>query len=152
MDGKRWRADNTKSFILRGSHATWPLGIGEAASFRNVLLCEGAPDLIAAFHFMAAQGRQTDCAPVAMLSGNYSIPADALSLFTGKRVRIYAHDDETGYRAASRWAAQLGACGADVDAFSFARLRTRDGEPVKDLNGFAHAQPADENLLKTLLP
>lgn len=152
MDGKPWFADCAKSFVLCGSQAAWPLGIGEAQNFRNVLLCEGAPDLIAVFHFIATQDRQADCAPVAMLSGNYSIPADALPLFTGKRVRIYAHDDETGYRAVSRWAAQLETRGADVDAFSFAGLRTRNGAPVKDLNGFAHAQPADENLLKHLLP
>lgn len=152
MDGKPWFADGAKSFVLRGSQAAWALGIGEARNFRNVLLCEGAPDLIAAFHFIAAQGREADCAPVAMLSGNYSIPADALPLFTGKRVRIYAHDDETGYGAASRWAEQLESRGADVDAFSFAGLRTRDGVPVKDLNGFALALSADQNLLANLLP
>ena len=152
MDGKPWlvEGEKKKSRVLCGSQAAWPLGIGEAAKFRNVLLCEGAPDLIAAFHFIAAKGREADCAPVTMLSGNYSIPADALPLFTGKRVRIYAHDDETGYRAASRWAAQLDTRGADVDAFSFAGLRTRNGEPVKDLNDFA--QSAEENLLKILLP
>jgi hypothetical protein len=152
MDGKPWRADGAKSFILRGSQAAWPLGIGEARNFRNVLLCEGAPDLLAACHFIVTQRRQADCAPVAMLSAEYRIPADALPLFTGKRVRIYAHDDGKGYQATSRWAASLDVCGADVDAFSFATLRTCDGAPVKDLNGFALAQPADENLLKSLLP
>jgi hypothetical protein len=58
-----------------------------------------------------------------MLSAAYTIPADALPLFAGKRVRICAHDDETGYRAASRWAAQLATHGADADAFSFAGVR-----------------------------
>ncbi len=150
MDGAAWLNDSAKSFILRGSQAAWPIGIGEAQNFRNVLLCEGAPDLMAAFHFITAQGREADCAPVGVLSAAYHIAADALPLFTGKRVRIYAHDDETGYRAASRWTAQLSVHGANVDAFSFAGLCTRAGAPVKDLNGFA--QSPDENLLKTLLP
>jgi hypothetical protein len=150
MDGKPWHADGAKSFILRGSHAAWPLGISEARNVGNVLLCEGAPDLLAACHFIVTQSRQADCAPVAMLSGNYRIPASALPLFTGRRVRIYAHDDETGYRAVLRWAAQLKTRGADVDAFSFTGLHTRAGAPVKDLNGFA--QSPEENLLKNLLP
>jgi hypothetical protein len=149
MDGHLWTTIRKKSRLLRGSRAAWPVGIGEARVFPNILLCEGAPDLLAAFHFIVAQSRAADCAPVAMLSGNYYIPADALPLFTGKRVRIYTHDDETGYAAASRWAAQLTGR-ADVDAFSFAGLHTREGQPVKDLNGFA--QSSDENLLKTLLP
>jgi len=151
MDGQPWFASGAKSLIFRRAQAAWPIGILEARPFPKILLCEGAPDLLAAFHFIAAAGGVTDCAPVAMLSAVYRIPANALPLFTGKRVRIYAHDDETGYCATSRWAAQLEARGANVDAFSFAGLRTRNGAPVKDLNGFALAQPA-ENLLANLLP
>ncbi|HEX5400473.1 MAG TPA: hypothetical protein VFY06_15605 [Verrucomicrobiae bacterium] len=151
MDGQPWTTDGAKSFILRGSQVAWPVGIGEAREFPNVLLCEGAPDLLAACHFISAAGGVTDCAPVAMLSAVYRIPADTLTLFAGKRVRIYAHDDATGYGAASRWAAQL-AGRAGVDAFSFAGLCTRDGQPVKDLNGFVLIQPADETLLANLLP
>jgi|SRR5665213_920657 len=154
MDGQPWTADGTKSFILRGSQAAWPLGIGEAQNFRNVLLCEGAPDLLAAFHFIATQGRAADCAPVTMLSAQYTIPAGALPMFAGKRVRIFAHDDATGYAAVLRWTAQLESCAAEVDAFSFAGIRTRDGDAAKDLNDFAHAEATDENerLKKDLLP
>ncbi|MGH7951217.1 MAG: hypothetical protein ACREFE_04770 [Limisphaerales bacterium] len=152
MDGEPWLADGTKSLILRGSQAAWPIGIGEAQNFRNVLLCEGAPDLLAAFHFIVVCRRVTDYAPVAMLSASYNIAADALPLFTRKRVRIYVHDDETGYRAASRWMPQFIQRGANVDAFNFAGFRTHDGASVKDLNGFAHAQTTDENLIAKLLP
>ena len=55
-------------------------------------------------------------------------------MFTGKRVRIFGHDDEAGRCAVERWAAQLASVGADVDAFSFAGLWQLDGNPVKDLN------------------
>jgi hypothetical protein len=89
-----------------------------------------------------------------MLSAAYHILVEALPLFKGKRVRIYAHDDETGYRAALRWAAQLGRHSADVDAFSFAGIRDGCEETVKDFNGFATAQANDEieNLQANLLP
>ena len=55
-------------------------------------------------------------------------------MFTGKRVRIFGHDDEAGRGAVARWAAQVASVGADVDAFSFAELVQTDGKPVKDLN------------------
>lgn len=154
MDGEPWHRDGAKSLLLRGSQATRPLGIGEARDFRVVLLCEGAPDLLAAFHFIAAARRVTDCAPVAMLSAHYRIPGTVLPMFAGKRVRIYAHNDGTGYMAASRWAAQLEPHADKVDAFSFAGVRTRDGVAVNDLNDFAHAENSEANttLLANLIP
>ena len=69
-----------------------------------------------------------------MLGASQRIHADALPMFTGKRVRIFGHDDEAGRGAVERWAAQLASVGADVDAFSFAGLVQADGKPVKDLN------------------
>ena len=69
-----------------------------------------------------------------MLGATQRIHADALPMFTGKRVRIFGHDDEAGRGAVERWAAQLASVGADVDAFSFAGLVQTDGQPVKDLN------------------
>jgi hypothetical protein len=154
MDGTTWRHTDAKSLIFRGSFAQWPIGISEAQSFAVILLCEGAPDLIAAFHFIAAQGREADCAPVAMLSAAYNIPPPTLTMFAGKRVRIFAHDDATGYRAAARWQAALEPHAAMVDAFAFAGIRTRAGQAAKDLNGFAQCEATDENekLLANLLP
>jgi hypothetical protein len=62
------------------------------------------------------------------------IPNDALPLFTGKRVRIFVHDDDKGNEAAGRWARQLLTVGCKVDGFNFAGLVRSDGKPVKDLN------------------
>lgn len=154
MDGAPWPSTGAKSLLFRGVQAQWPVGLGEAQPFPVVLLCEGAPDLLAAFHFLALLGRAADCAPVAMLSASYQLPAAALPHFAGKRVRLFAHDDAAGYAAAERWLAALAPHAREVDAFAFAGIRTRDGAPVGDLNDFAHADPTDENEqhLTNLLP
>jgi hypothetical protein len=154
MDGSDWGGKVAKSLVFKGAVASWPIGITEAQPFSVVLLCEGAPDLLAACHFIAMQGRESDCAPVAMLSAAYNIPPQTLPMFKGKRVRIFAHDDLTGYRAASRWQAALESSARAVDAFSFAGIRTRGGKAAKDLNGFAQCEATDENAkhLANLLP
>ncbi len=154
MDGAAWPSSSAKSLLFRGAHAQWPVGLAESQPFPVVLLCEGAPDLLAAFHFLALLNRAADCAPVAMLSASYRLPESALPHFAGKRVRIFAHDDAAGYAAAARWRAAIEPNAREVDAFAFAGVRTREGDAVNDLNGFAHAEANDENetLLTNLLP
>lgn len=142
LDGERWTA-NAKAWTLAGSQAAWPVGIGGAQSYSNIALCEGAPDLLAAFHFLDCEGRADDCAPVAMLGGCAWIHPDALPIFAGKRVRIFRHSDPTGENAADRWAAQLAEAGAEVDAFRLDGLRRADGQPVNDLNDLAAIHPDD---------
>lgn len=132
LDGQPW-AQGVKAWTLPGSQAAWPVGIGEAKEFSAIALCEGGPDLLAVCAFILAEGRERDVAPVTMLGGCARIHTDALPHFTGKRVRIFAHLDETGDTAANRWAEQLADAGATVDAFSLAGLRRTDGEPIKDL-------------------
>jgi len=154
MDGALWSYTAAKSLIFRGASAKWPIGILEAQSFPVILLCEGAPDLLAAFHFIAAERRVTDCAPVAMLSASYKIPAGALPLFESKRVRIFAHSDAIGFAAAVRWMTQLKFRAMKIDTFSFAGVYDRARRDVNDLNGFAQCEDTDENkrLLANLLP
>ena len=134
MDGQAWEHIGAKAWTLPGSWASWPIGIMESKNFPAIALCEGGPDLLAAFHFAFCEDRETSCSPVAMLGASNQIQTDALPMFTGKRVRIFGHDDEAGRGAVERWAAQLASVGADVDAFSFAGLRQVDGKPVNDLN------------------
>ena len=142
MDGQGWNhlPDCPKAYTLPGAWASWPIGITEAQPFPAIALCEGGPDFLAA-HYLALweqathhAKRDAQCSPVAMLGASQRIHPDALPLFTGKRVRIFGHDDEAGRGAVERWAAQLASVGADVDAFNFAGLRQADGKPVKDLN------------------
>lgn len=136
LDGQQW-TDTAKAWTLAGSQAAWPVGIGEAQDFFAIALCEGGPDLLAAFHFLLAESRERDCAPVAMLGGCARIHPDAVPMFAGKRVRIFRHSDPTGENAADRWAAQLADAGADVDAFRLDGLHKADGQPVNDLNDLA---------------
>jgi len=150
LDGELWETkdgEKAKAVFVKDSQAAWPVGIGEAADFPAVALCEGGPDLLAACHFITAEGRERDVAPVTMLGGCPRIHADALPLFRGKHVRIFPHFDDTGDNAANRWAEQLTEAGADVDAFSLAGLRRADGEPVKDLCDLAaiHADDFEEH-------
>lgn len=140
MDGQKWEHIDAKAWTLPGSWASWPIGITEAQSFAAIALCEGGPDLLAA-HYLALweqathhTKRDVQCAPVTVLGASMRIHTDALPLFTGKRVRIFGHDDVDGRAAVERWAGQLASVAAHVDAFSFAGLRQADGEPVKDLN------------------
>jgi hypothetical protein len=153
-DGAGWHDGAAKSMVFRGASGQWPIGIEEAKPFDVILLCEGAPDLLAAFHFITIHGRESDCAPVCMLSAAYNIPAQALPMFSGKRVRIFTHDDATGYRATARWQAAIASHARDVDAFSFAGVRTCHATPANDLNGFAQCDstPENEKLSATLLP
>ena len=134
MDGE------CKAMILRGAQAKWPIGIREAQEFPKILLCEGAPDFLAAFHYAFNSDQASSFAPVAMLSAAYPIHTDALRLFKGKRVRIYAHADNSGVEAAARWSSQIGDR-ATVDTFLISRLR------VKDLNDAARAGISGEHLL-----
>ena len=150
LDGAPWPGIGCKVQTLPGSQAAWPLGaFGE---YDTLLLTEGGGDLLAAVHFIVASERTAEITAAAMLGASHRIPTDALPLFSGKRVRIYAHADEPGRNAAIRWTDQLAAVDAEVDAFDFSGLRKADGSPVKDLNDTTEIHPEDAGELKELLP
>ncbi len=142
LDGEPW-AQGVKAWTLPGSKAAWPVGILEAAAFPMVALCEGGPDLLAAFHFIQAEDRAGEVAPVAMLGAKARIHPEALPMFAGKRVRIYRHTDAAGDKAVDQWTSQLTAAGADVDAFALDGLTRADGQPVNDLNDLAQISADD---------
>lgn len=142
MDGCLWfegTSNQCKALMLPGSQAKWPIGIREAQKHSKILLVEGAPDLLAAFQL--ALGRNGEFAPVAMLSAACPIHTDALRLFTGKRVRIYAHNDGgTGQCAAQKWASQI--CHrATVDIFPLAPYG------IKDLNDLVRSNINPKDIL-----
>jgi hypothetical protein len=92
---------------------------------------------------------------VGILGASQRIHAEALPMFTDKRVRIFGHDDDAGRKAVDVWAKQLTSVGADVDAYSFTGLRKDDGEPVGDLNDVTRICADDfeaERSLWNLLP
>lgn len=146
MDGGLWEhlEGQPKAWTLPGSWAPWPIGAKEAQGFEKLALVEGGGDLLAAFHFIYCEDRERDVAAVAMLGAKLSIHQDALSLFSGKRSRLFPHLDKAGREAAEKWTVQLQAVGAvDVDEFDFEGLHQVSGEPVRDLNDCASICPDD---------
>lgn len=142
LDGLPW-AEGVKAWTLAGGQATWPVGVGESEPFPVVAFCEGGPDLLAAHAFILAEGREADCAAVAMLGAAARIHPEALPVFAGRTVRLFPHADDTGAEATDRWSDLLQAAGATVDAFAFDGLRRVDGAPVKDLNDLAAVHADD---------
>lgn len=141
LDGERF--GDLKALTLRDSRASWPIGIMAVQAHQSIALVEGGPDLLAALSLAWAEGSEQLVAPVAMLGAAHSIPDDALSLFRGKRVRIFPHLDEAGQKAAPRWEQQLAAAGATVRCISLKNIRTADGTPAKDLNDVCRVHPDD---------
>ena len=157
VDGTVWEhIGGAKAWTLPGSKAAWPIGTREATKFPFVVLVEGGPDLLAAHHFIAREGRENDVAAVAMLGSSNHIPGNALKLLAGKRVRLFPHADRAGQDAAGRWTGQLERVRCAVDAFRFDGLRRADSQAVKDLNDLVYLHPecmeAERNELSEVLP
>lgn len=145
LDGEFWQTRESpacfKAQTLPGGCASWPVGLLESEGFDLIALCEGGPDLLAAFHFAWHEGREQEVAPVAMLGASARIHTDALPRFRGRRVRIFPHCDPAGHKAAREWTHQLREAGAVVDAFDLSNLRRTDGSPLKDLNDLTQLDP-----------
>jgi hypothetical protein len=112
----------------------WPLGAGQIGARKRVLLVEGGPDMLSAFHFLRLWHSKRhpllqDVAVVAMLGASNRMREDAMVHFKGCRVRIMVDadtpkDDEikskrklVGLEAAHRWQGQLTEAGAAVELF-----------------------------------
>lgn len=150
LDGQRWQyawnteakhwepvEDDRRNKVrgFRGNQASWPVGLEEAQRFESIAIVEGV-DLLAAFHFLIAENREDKVGVVAILGASNRIPAEVVTMFAGKRVRIFPHADSNhaGLKAATNWETQLRPVAAHVDAFDFRGLLQSGGAPVKDLN------------------
>jgi hypothetical protein len=130
MDGKLYPlgADGIKAWSTRGK--SWPVGADNMGQRANVLLVEGGPDMLAAWHFLLRAGLEEKVAVVCMLGASNKIAAEALPYFAGKRVRIvmdadFPKDSEAKAKrvlvaagAALRWTAQLTAAGAACEVWN----------------------------------
>ncbi len=147
LDGALWWSDGPKAQTLPGGCASWPVGVSESNGFPLIALCEGGPDLLAALHLALCAGREADVAPVVLLGASQRIQADALPMFTRRRVRIFPHADAAGHEAAKVWTRQLLEVGAQVDAYDLTPFRTVAGAKLKDLNDLtAHENHKPPNL------
>jgi hypothetical protein len=138
IDGQLWPAYGRLS--ERKSHCTgtgksWPLGVEESRSYPKIAMVEGAPDFLAAFHFMVVERKQDTVAPVAVLgAANHRLAPEAMAMFAGKTVCLYPHVDEAGVKAAKAWALALRDAGAArVTAFDLSGLILVDDTKGKDL-------------------
>ena len=136
LEGEPWEHldSKPKAWLLPGTQGGWPIGIQGSWPYPAIAITEGGPDFLSAFAHAYASGVEDRVAPVCMPGATPSIPDDALASFRGKRVRIFTHDDDAGYRAAKRWALQLRGMASKVDGYRFDGLTQSDGKPVKDLN------------------
>lgn len=111
LSGDKWPAPiNGKAKTLAGSRASWPVGASTITpSTKFVYIVEGGPDLLAAatLAYLEAPNVIAQSAFVAMLGASQNIHEEARPLFAGKRIRIFAHSDEAGRAAITRWAKQL---------------------------------------------
>lgn len=146
LDGQKWPAFG--QLHERKSHCTgtgkrWPIGTLESVPFEKVAIVEGAPDLLAAFHFLLIEGKLATVAAVAVLgASNHRLDPEALAHFRGKRVCLYPHCDDAGRKAAREWARQLKAAGAvRVSAFDLSALQLIDGSAGKDLADLCRIDP-----------
>jgi hypothetical protein len=90
LDGAPWpafgRLAERKSHCM-GSGKDWPIGTLEAKAAATVAWVEGAPDLLAFWHFAFAERKVDRIAPVAMLgAANHRIAGDALARLHDKHV------------------------------------------------------------------
>ncbi len=134
---------STKAWSLPGSLARHPIGIDLVPYYPSVMLVEGGPDLLAAFHFIAVENRAADTTAVAMLGASQRLMEPHLEPFRGKRVRLFRDADPAGTRASHSWLQALKPIVAHIDAVAFDGLRRCDGQPVKDLNDACSVDPDD---------
>jgi hypothetical protein len=138
LDGQMWpsfgRLAERKAHCT-GSGKAWPLGIMESAAYPKIAMVEGAPDLLAVFHFMLVERKAQTVAPVGVLgAANHRLAPEALTKFAGKLVCLFPHADEAGQKAARAWALALRNAGAArVTAFDLSGLVLMDGSAGKDV-------------------
>jgi len=137
VDGQKWPAygslSERKAHCI-GAGKAWPVGITGAEGFAKCALVEGAPDFVALFNFLLAEGKENEVAPLGVLgAANHRLSLAALCLLRGKTVCIYAHRDDAGMQACRAWALLLREVGANPTAFDLSGIITVDGKAGKDL-------------------
>ncbi len=136
LDGERFDGGR-KSHTWKGCEQAWPLNCHSLGTHDKVALVEGGPDMLAAFGYACAEGKEASVAIVGMLGAGCSIPDDALPLFKGKHARLFPHAEIAGQRAGVKWWKQLESVeGVTLDWFVFdSAWKQEETElPVNDLN------------------
>lgn len=138
MDGGEWEraGHGFKSWSLPGSCAAVPVGLPTLADgVPFVGIASGGPDTLALLECVIAEGREADCATLGILGESVKLAAPVVKQCSGRRARLFAHNDDAGRRCAATWAEQLSDAGVTCDAFDFAAFG------CKDLNDFVKLKP-----------
>ena len=138
LDGEKWPAYGrlaARKCHCVGTGKAWPIGTVESERFPKVVVVEGAPDFLAAIHFILLENKAETVAPVGILgASNHRLAPEALAKFKGKRVCLFPHVDDAGRKAVREWARQFKEAGAArVTAFDLSGLVMADGTEGKDL-------------------
>ena len=126
--------NNAKAWTLKGSRASYPIGLEAIGRRKYVCLCEGSTDFLACFTFAHRFGCLDEIAPIAMLGAEQRIAFEFLRYFNNKKVRIFADNDTAGINASKRWAEQISHWAESVDILQIpSDFKTEDDNPTKDL-------------------
>jgi hypothetical protein len=162
MDGKPFPAKGAlgerKAHTLAGSDKSWPVGLMPRHSapqyFRRIVIVEGGPDLLAAYHFLLEHG-VLDTLPVAMLGRSCkSLHVGACAYLRGREVRAIPHIDPDGggVLASREWLRRFHHSGARVvGAFNLDGLIRRDGILAMDLNDCLFLSELEQLEIRTFL-
>lgn len=138
-NGRYQRQDGGEIKAWSTCGKSWPLGAAAMNGRPCVMLVEGGPDMLAAYHFLRRYRMLERVAVVCMLGAANRIREDALPFFEGKRVRIMVDADPLkdvvepkmrklpGMEAAARWSAQLREVGAVVETFCVGPIYDAEG-------------------------
>lgn len=139
LDGELWFGGR-KALSLKNSDGNWPIGLYEALKYPNIAIVEGGPDLIAAHHLLWAEERENSWGVIAMLGASVSIPAEAIKLLKGRKIKIFYHYDQNAQGAigAYRWHHQLGLPRPSRHFCCCGPVPLLGGGTGKDLNDQAH--------------
>jgi hypothetical protein len=136
MDGEQWRTESrtAKAWTVPGSVGRHLVGVAALKpDHEAVLFSEGGPDLLAAFHCIAAEGREHDSHAVAMLGASMDPMVCHVAALEGKHVRMVTHADEAGRKACNRWLSIILGHGGKLLEF------LSPPEPYTDLNDMISA-------------
>lgn len=134
LDGQK--LGDLKAKTLPGAVATLPVGNYHDTRWPAVALVEGGPDVLAAYAAIYRLGLLDTVAVCGMLGASMRPPFGAVATMRGRRVRIFAHNDPAGQKAADSWARLIHNAGGIVDIW------TPEKEGA-DLNDIFHLPEAE---------
>ncbi|MDA7657899.1 hypothetical protein N8737_04280, partial [Verrucomicrobia bacterium] len=72
------------------------------------------------------------CLPLAMLAAPARIEAVSDAWFSGKKVRIFVHNEDAGRKAARKWATAIAPVAEHVDLFECGKVKDEPGFDFND--------------------